>query len=298
MVQARPEGLLPCSSSGQRRLHAFRRGLAPRGVYSRLRVGGSRGPCFRLGRDFGPACRPPIATIAATLEKGRRARAGTSRAAAARRAGSSRPTRGGPRTFLYRRSPCAGGAALRGGSGLRRVALIYGSLIRHRRDSRDAGAARSSNFELRAILLEFSQSRGLKEHSRGFSFCRASALRARRDESLPCLLTNSWKSIEGPPMVCCFGLGGGLCVVLSSRHRRVSPCPCPAAPPTPSRRRVPHAIDATRLWQQDAGHARRRRRLRGQTLRHLHGRPGPGLLHVRGDALDLRLPHLTPSPRC
>ena len=73
---------------------------------------------------------------------------------------------------------------------------------------------RSSNFELRAILLEFSQSLGLKEHSRGFSFCRASALRARRDESLPCLLTNSWKSIEGPPMVCGLGFGGGLCVLL------------------------------------------------------------------------------------
>ena len=32
-------------------------------------------------------------------------------------------------------------------------------------------------------------------------------------------------------MVCCFGLGGGLCVVLSSRHRR-------DAPPTPSTRRA------------------------------------------------------------
>mmetsp|Transcript_12316 Transcript_12316/g.36103 ORF Transcript_12316/g.36103 Transcript_12316/m.36103 type:complete len:352 (+) Transcript_12316:109-1164(+) len=86
---------------------------------------------------------------------------------------------------------------------------------------------RSSNFELRAILLEFSQSLGLKEHSRGVSFCRASALRARRDESLPCLLTNSWKSIEGPPMVCCFGFGGGGggggCWASSTSRSRISP---------------------------------------------------------------------------
>ena len=78
-------------------------------------------------------------------------------------------------------------------------------------------------------------------------------------------------------MVCCFGFGGGLCVLLVF---------------TPSTRRVPHAIDATRLSQRDAGHARWRRRLRGEALRHFDGRPGPGLLHVRGDALDLRLPHL------
>ena len=71
--------------------------------------------------------------IAATLEKGRRARAGTSRAAAARRAGSSRPTRGGPRTFLYRRSPCAGGAALRGGSGGRRTSSCEPSFWNSRR---------------------------------------------------------------------------------------------------------------------------------------------------------------------
>ena len=38
----------------------------------------------------------------------------------------------------------------------------------------------------------------------------------------------------------------------------------------------------------------RRRWLRCQTLRHFDGRPGPGLLHVRGDALDLRV---TPSTR-
>ena len=38
---------------------------------------------------------------------------------------------------------------------------------------------------------------------------------------------------------------------------------------------------------------RRRRRLRGEALRHFHGRPGPGLLHVRGDALDLRVRRLT-----
>ena len=72
-------------------------------------------------------------------------------------------------------------------------------------------------------------------------------------------------------MVCCLGFGGGLCVVLSSRHRR-------DASPTPS----------TRLSQRDAGRARWRAAAR-RTLRHLHGRPGPGLLHVRGDALDLRL---------
>ena len=143
---------------------------------------------------------------------------------------------------------------------------------RHRRDSRDAGAARSSNFELRAILLEFSQSLGLKEHSRGVSFCRASALRARRDESLPWRLTNSWKSIEGPPIVCCFGLGGGLCVCcpvftpstrlslslpggVPPRHRGDVPLAVPAsrhlyaidamASSTPSTQRAPHAIAAT-----------------------------------------------------
>ena len=59
--------------------------------------------------------------IAATLDKGRRGRTGTSRAAAARRAGPSRPTRGGPRTFLYLHSPCAGGGAPPGGSGGRRT---------------------------------------------------------------------------------------------------------------------------------------------------------------------------------
>ena len=129
-------------------------------------------------------------------------------------------------------------------------------------------------------------------------------------------------------MVCGFGLGGGLCVLLvftpSTRlslfmpgtlgvptpsRRCVSPCPASRhlyaidamASSTPSTQRAPHAIaatphaiDATHLSQRDAGHARWWRRLRGQTLRHFDGRPGPGLLHVRGDALDLCLNHSRP----
>lgn len=80
----------------------------------------------RAGRAFALAVTSGLRVVyryavAATLEKGRRARAGTSRAAAARRAGSSRRTRGGPRTFPYLQTPCAGGAALRGGSGGRRT---------------------------------------------------------------------------------------------------------------------------------------------------------------------------------
>ena len=93
----------------------------------------------RAGRAFALAVTsglrvvyPPYA-IAATLENGRRARAGTSRAAAARRAGSSRPTRGGPRTFRGRRSPCAGGGALRGGSGGRRTSSCAPSFWNSRR---------------------------------------------------------------------------------------------------------------------------------------------------------------------
>ena len=40
----------------------------------------------------------------------------------------------------------------------------------------------------------------------------------------------------------------------------------------------------------------RRWRLRGEALRHFDGRPGPGLLHVRGDALDLRVASMSFGP--
>ena len=94
-------------------------------------------------------------------------------------------------------------------------------------------------------------------------------------------------------------------------ERCVSPCPASRhlyaidamASSTPSTQRAPHAIaatphaiDATHLSQRDAGHARWWRRLRGQTLRHFDGRPGPGLLHVRGDALDLRVASMSFGP--
>ena len=109
------------SDASTRFVAAWRRAASMRDCASAVRAG----LAFALAVTSG-LCVVHRYAVAATLEKGRWGRAGTSRAAAARRAGSSRPTRGGPRTFLYRRSPCAGGAALRGGSGLRRVALIGG----------------------------------------------------------------------------------------------------------------------------------------------------------------------------
>ena len=122
----------------------------------RLRVGRARGPRLRLGRDFGLRVVYPFGCVCRGVRNGsplRRCRAGRRHrrdidAPLEKDAGPAperlaRPRRVGRvlrvrlevarRTFPYRRSPCAGGAALRGGSGGRRTSSCAPSFWNSRR---------------------------------------------------------------------------------------------------------------------------------------------------------------------
>ena len=140
-------------------------------------------------------------TIAATFEKGRWARAGTSRAAAAR-----------PGRVLRVRLEVA--------------RELFSISARH--------ALEAPRFEAVLAVVELRVARHsfgilaeprLKRALAGLLLLPRLGL-ARAPRRVPPLSSHELlKSIEGPPMVCCFGLGGGLCVLLvftpsTQRHRR------------------------------------------------------------------------------